>query len=155
MHTAAQAVCFHTNVSRYLARLVKRTLIILAIATAVVTVLVCSVDTIPPRALTATRMQVLKRRVLQYARAHGHLPKSLAALPAMEGYDNSIRDGWKRDIIFEVSTSSVVTFRCLGRDGAVGGAGDDGDIIRSFPARDAQGRWSGEPVDWSEDTFRK
>jgi Type II secretion system (T2SS), protein G len=133
-----------------------RTLIILAVVTAVVAVLAFSlVDVIPPRSLTAARMQVLKRRVLHYAQAHGELPKSLAVLPAMEGYDNSTRDAWKRDIIFEVSTSGVVTFRSFGRDGVVGGAGDNADIIRSFPARDTHGRWNDERVEWSEDTFRK
>jgi len=144
------------HVSRHQVRLVKRPIIILAIATAVVAVLVFSfVDRIPPRSLTATRMHVLKRRVLQFAQAHGEFPKSLVALPVMEGYDSSIRDGWKRDIIFEASTSGIVTFRSLGRDGAVGGSGDDADIIRSFPARDAQGKWSDEMIEWSEDTFRK
>jgi hypothetical protein len=115
----------------------------------------CFVDRIPPRPLTATRMQVLKRRVLQYAQVHGELPKSLATLPPMDGYDNSIRDGWKRDIIFEVSASGVVSFRSLGRDGMIGGSGEDVDIVRSFPSRDSSGKWNDEMVDWSEDTAKK
>lgn len=73
----------------------------------------------------------------------------------MEGYDNDIRDGWNRELVFEVSTSGVVTFRSLGRDGAAGGSGEDADIVRSIPARDSQGRWSDELVEWSEDSFRK
>ena len=134
----------------------KRALIILLIVAAVVATLAFSLaEVIPSRSLTATRMQVIKRRVLQYARAHGKLPESLAALPAIEGYDSSIRDGWKRGILFEVSKSSVITLRSLGRDGKVGGTGDDADIIRSFPARDAQGQWSDEMVEWSEDTLQK
>jgi hypothetical protein len=72
----------------------------------------------------------------------------------MEGYDSSIRDGWRRSILFEVS-SNVITFRSFGRDGADGGGGDDADIVRSFPARDAHGKWSDEMVEWSRDTFRK
>ena len=137
-------------------RLVKRPIIILGIMTALVAVLAFSfVDRIPPRALTATRMHGLKRRVLQFAHERGELPKSLVALPVMEGYDSSIRDGWKRDIIFEASTSGVVTFRSLGRDGALGGSGDDADIIRSFPAHDARGKWNDEMIEWSQDSFRK
>ena len=134
----------------------KRVLILFgAVAAVIVSAAVFVVDSnIPPRALTASRMQVLKRRVLQYARAHGELPRSLVDLPAIEGYDGGIRDGWRRTILFEVS-SNVVTFRSLGRDGAPGGSGDDTDIVRSFPARDAQGRWSDEVITWSEDTFRK
>jgi len=105
--------------------------------------------------MTATRMQVLKRRVLQYAQSHGELPKSLATLPPMEGYDSSTLDGWKREIIFEVSKSGVVSFRSLGRDGVSGGSGEDADILRSFSTRDAGGKWSDEMVEWSEDTFKK
>ncbi len=134
----------------------KRTYIILALVAAVIAILVFSlVDVVPPRGLTATRMQMLKRRVIQYGQAHGELPTSLAGLPEIKGYDCDIRDGWKRDIIFEVSTSGVFTFRSLGRDGIVGGTGDDGDIVMSFPTRDAQGKWSDETVGWSEDTIRK
>ncbi len=105
--------------------------------------------------MTATRMQVLKRRVLRYAQSHSELPKSLAALPTMKGYDSSVQDGWKRDIVFEVSASDVVSFRSLGRDGAVGGSGEDADIVRSFPARDSQGKWSDEMMEWTEDTFEQ
>ena len=134
----------------------KRVLIILAIVATIVAVLAsCVVDRVPSRALTATRMQGLKRRVLQYAQSHGQLPSSLAALPLMEGYDSSVQDGWKRDIVFEVSASGMVSFRSLGRDAAVGFSGEDGDIVRSFPARNAQGKWSDETVEWSEDTFKR
>lgn len=122
---------------------------------ACILVALCFVDRIPPRAMTAMRMQVLKRRVLQYAQSHGELPKSLATLPPMEGYDSSVMDGWKREIIFEVSDSGVVSFRSLGRDGVSGGLGEDADIVRSFPAHDASGKWSDEMVEWSEDTFKK
>lgn len=134
----------------------KRLIIILAVVTVAVVVFAsCIVDRIPPRAMTATRMQVLKRRVLQYAQAHGQLPASLAALPVMEGYDSSVQDGWKRDIVFEASASGVVSFRSLGRDAAVGGSGEDADIVRSFPSRDALGKWSDEMVEWTEDTFKR
>jgi len=92
--------------------------------------------------------------MIHYAQLHGELPGSLSVLPKMEGYDSSTRDGWQRDIIFEVSSSGVVSFRSFGRDGAVGGSGEDADIVRAFSARDAQGKWSDEMVDWSEDTFK-
>jgi hypothetical protein len=135
---------------------VKRIIIILAVTTTTVCILAsCVVETIPPGALTATRMQALKRRVLQYARAHDRLTSSLAALPPMEGYDNSVKDGWKRDILFEISAAGVVSFSSLGRDGVVGGSGESADIVRSFPSRDAQGNWSDEVVEWSEDTFKR
>ena len=135
-------------------RIVVRLAPVAAVAAVVVVLAVNFVAPVPPRALTAKRMQVLKRRVLQYAHSHGELPKSLAAVPRMNGYDSSFLDGWNRGIVFEVSASSVVSFRSLGRDGVRGGSGEDADILRSFPARDAQGKWSNEMVEWSQDTFR-
>jgi hypothetical protein len=134
----------------------KRVIIILAIVVAVFAIVAVSiVDVIPPRNLTATRMQVLKRRVLQYVQAHGELPSSLAALQKMEGYDNNIQDGWKKEITYEVSTSGIVTFRSFGRDGVAGGSGEDADIVGSFPSHDKQGKWSDESVSWSEDPLQK
>lgn len=73
----------------------------------------------------------------------------------MEGYDSSIQDGWKRDIVFEVSASGVVSFHSLGRDAAPGGSGEDADIVRSFHVRNAQGKWSDEMVEWAEDSFKR
>ena len=98
-------------------------------------------------------MWVLKRRILQFAHSHGELPHTLTALPEMQGYDTSTRDEWGRDIVFEVSTSGIVTLRSLGRDGVVGGSGNDADMIGSFPSRDADGRWNDEMVQWSHNPF--
>ena len=106
------------------------------------------VDRIPPQAATSTRMNVLKRLVLQYAQSHGQLPAALDAV------SDRIQDAWKRDIHFEVS-GGVIVFRSLGRDGTVGGGGEDADIVRSFPSHDTQGRWSNEFVDWTEETRRR
>jgi hypothetical protein len=115
----------------------------------------CIVDVIPPKDYTISNMMHLKRRVMLYAQAHNELPKSIRALPPMEGYDNSILDGWKREIIFEVSKEGVVTFRSLGRVGVVGGVGEDSEIVRSFAARDKQGKWNDEFIHWEgrEDTL--
>jgi hypothetical protein len=136
---------------------VKRSRIILGIAvgSGAVLLAISLVDVIPPRSLTASRMHGLRRRVLIYCQAHGELPPSLASLPAMEGYNSSIRDGWNRAITFQITTNGLVTFISLGRDGRTGGADVDADIIRSFPVRDSQGNWSDQMVDWSTDSFRK
>jgi hypothetical protein len=134
----------------------KKLIIILSLVAAPIAVLALTlVDTIPPRSLTATRMMVIKRRVMQYAHAHSELPHSMTGLPVMQGYDNSIRDGWGRDITLEVSSSGIVTLRSLGRDGVVGGSGEDADMIASFPAHDSQGGWSDEMIQWSHDPFSR
>jgi hypothetical protein len=108
---------------------------------------------IPPRGVTWSRMWLTKRRILQYALSHNQLPRSLSDLPIMPGYDNSVDDEWGRPITYEVSPSGVVTLTSLGRDGKVGGSGEDADMIATFPSHDAQGRWSDESVAWSHDPF--
>jgi hypothetical protein len=104
---------------------------------------------IPPRALTGTRMWVVKRRILQYAHSHNQLPQALSDLPEMGGFDNSVSDAWGRIFRYELLPSGDVRLTSLGRDGKVGGSGNDADMIATFPSHDAQGRWSGEMIDWS------
>lgn len=134
----------------------KRLIIILSLATAVAVVSVLFLaEPIPPRSRTVTNMWVLKRRVLRFAHAHNELPESLTVLPVMDSYNNIVKDGWRRDIIFEVSTSGIVTFRSFGRDGVTGGSGEDADIVRSFPSRGPHGEWSDEMVQWSRDSFTR
>jgi hypothetical protein len=134
----------------------KRLIIILGLVIAVVAVFAFMlVDTIPRRSITASHMMVIKRCILQHAHSHGELPHSLTGLPEMQGRDNCIRDGWGRNIILEVSSSGIVTLRSLGRDGVVGGSGEDADMIGTFPSRDEQGRWSDEMVEWSHDPFSR
>ncbi len=81
------------------------------------------------------------------------MPSALAILPAREGHDNELHDAWRQDISYEVSASGVITLRSLGRDGVLGGVGDDADMIGRFQARDAQGKWSDGRVEWSEDPY--
>ena len=105
-------------------------------------------DRIPPKSLTQTRMHVIKRRILQYARAHNQLPPDLASLPPMSGFDTSIVDGWKRSLTYQTNSAGIVTLASLGRDGVQGGSGDDADIVRSVNAYDGLGKWSEESIDW-------
>jgi hypothetical protein len=132
----------------------KRLIMIFGLATVVLAVLaLVLVDTIPPRSLTVTHMTILKRRVLQFAHSRGELPHSLTDLPELRGFHDRVRDGWGRDIEFDVSSSGVVSFRSLGRDGIVGGSGEDADMLASFPSHDERGKWSDETVQWSHNPF--
>ncbi len=108
---------------------------------------------IPPRSLTATRMWVVKRRILRYAHSHNQLPRSLSDLPIMQGFVNDIRDEWGRVIAYAVSPSGLVTLTSLGRDGKSGGTGKDADMVATFPSHDGQGKWSDELVDWNHGPF--
>ncbi len=108
---------------------------------------------VPSRAITGTRMWVVKRRILQYAHSHNQLPSTLSVLPVMDGYDNGVRDEWGRIFIYEVSPSGDVRLTSFGRDGKVGGSGKDADMIAVFPSHDAHGSWSDEIIDWSHNPY--
>jgi hypothetical protein len=95
---------------------------------------------LPPGALTATRIVVTRRRMLQYAQSHNQLPHLLSELPILPGYDNDVIDEWGGVIAYEVSPSGLVTLTSLGRDGKIGGSGRDQDMATTFPSHDEQGR---------------
>ena len=107
------------------------------------------------RDLTCTRMFVTKARILEYARTNGKLPPSLSVLPPRPGKDDSIADAWGREIMYEADSSGTVTLKSLGRDGIMGGSGEDVDIICAFDARDAQGHWSNPLGDWSYNSLKR
>jgi len=113
------------------------------------------VDRIPQRSLTTTRMHGVKRRVLQYAQSHNQLPASLSVLPEMSGYDNSVQDSWNRNFIYEVDSTGNVTLKSYGKDGVVGGDGENADMIGVFASRDASGKWNDELVPWIVAPFKK
>ncbi len=115
--------------------------------------LLMSTCRIPPRSLTATRMHVMKRRVIRFAQAHGHLPAAVDELPVLRGYDDSVRDGWWRRITMSVEGSRV-TLTSLGRDNLPGGEGEDADMVGVFDARRADGGWQDELVEWAQDPVK-
>jgi hypothetical protein len=130
-------------------------LFLLASASLVALVLFGCVHRIPQRSLTTTRMHVVKRRVLQYAQSHNQLPANLSVLPEMSGYDNSVQDSWNRNFIYEVDSTGNVTLKSYGKDGVVGGDGENADMIGVFASRDASGKWNDELVPWTVAPFTK
>ncbi len=111
------------------------------------------VDTVPPHSMTHGSMHMCKRRVLRYAYEHGKLPSALSETEPIEGFLASTKDGWGVVLDYSVDTNDVVTFKSLGKDRAVGGVGDNADMIGVFHARQPDGSWSSEFVDWTQDPF--
>jgi hypothetical protein len=105
---------------------------------------------IPAGDLTVTRMHAMKRRVIRFAKAHGHLPATVDELPEIQGFDDSVYDGWWRKITMTVDGSRV-TFTSLGRDNRPGGTGENADVIGTFDARREDGSWQDEFVEWVRD----
>ena len=103
-----------------------------------------------PRASTGTTMWVMKRRVIRFAEAHGHLPASVDELPEIPGKRNSLRDAWGRRIKMSINGTQV-TFTSLGRDNQPGGEGDDADMIGIFETSRREGGWEEELVRWLQD----
>jgi hypothetical protein len=100
-----------------------------------------------PRAWTGGTMWCMKRRVIRFAEAHGHLPASMDELPEIPGFDNSLRDAWGRRIAMSINGTQV-TFTSLGRDNQPGGEGDDADMIGIFETSRREGGWEDEFVRW-------
>lgn len=110
------------------------------------------VDWIPPQALTHTHMHTMKRRILRYASAHEALPISLDQLPRIEGKSNDVTDGWGRPILWR-SKGDEVTLVSYGRDGVLGGTGEDEDMMGVFSTKASDGRWSDELCEWLVDPY--
>lgn len=133
---------------------VRKSIWLAVIATlAVVGIAMLFVDTVPPHSMTHASMHMCKRRVLRYAREHGRLPSALSETEPIEGFHSSIKDGWGVVLSYAVGTNDVVTFTSLGKDRVLGGTGDNADMIGSFNAREPDGTWSDEFVDWIQDPF--
>ena len=118
----------------------------------VVIAFVLFADVIPPRSNTYGAMHMMKRRILQYAATHDTLPESLNQLPTIEGYYNSITDGWGRPILWHIEGEQV-TLTSFGRDGRPGGFGEDADMVGVFRVKTSDGRWSEELCPWQIDPF--
>jgi hypothetical protein len=95
------------------------------------------VDRASPYQLTQTTMTVLQyQRFPAFLEANHSFPKSLGELPERKGYDNSIQDGWGRDIEYTKTPNGTVILRSLGKDGKIGGLGENADIIVTFKGED-------------------
>ncbi|MCD4737474.1 MAG: type II secretion system protein GspG [Bacteroidales bacterium] len=95
------------------------------------------VDKISPYDLTITRINGVTFRIKNYVTDNGHLPDNLYILPKRERYDNSIKDGWDKEIIYNVTKNGVVTLKSFGKDKKPGGEGDNSDIIMSFNVKNS------------------
>ena len=100
----------------------------------------CSlVTTIGPHDMSLTAITETHVRMHLYLLEHRECPESLSQLPKRDGYMNRTTDGWDRPLIYSVDDGGVITLSSLGRDGVVGGTGDDRDITRRFRTRNEDG----------------
>jgi hypothetical protein len=85
----------------------------------------------PPSAMTEGAMTETMFRMEIYLQQKKQLPGTLAVLPLRQGHMNSTTDGWGRPLIYTPNDDGY-SLKSLGKDGVVGGVGDDADIMRSY-----------------------
>jgi hypothetical protein len=87
----------------------------------------------------------LSFRIHNYLKLHGKLPENLHVLPLDRGYTNSIKDGWGREIGYDITKNNEVVLTSLGKDGKAGGTGENMDIVVQYdPNKDG---WEFEVAD--------
>lgn len=90
---------------------------------------------VPPKSYTKGTMQMLVWRIHKYYETTGELPLNLSKIPERKGYDNSLKDGWGKSILYRINPDNSVTLVSYGKNKKVGGVGDNADIEISFNPR--------------------
>lgn len=106
------------------------------------------VEPIPPRSVTIGNMQVMKRRLIIFAAFHNKLPATVDELPPLAGFVSDNVDGWGRKIIMIID-GDLVKLISRGRDGLIGGNGEDQDVQGEFLIKKSNGEWSDEMCSWT------
>ena len=77
-------------------------------------------------------MFVTADRIGYYFSGHKCLPSNLGALPPCAGDAGQATDVWGHPIQYVVDGNDSFTLVSLGRNGVVGGSGDDADIVERY-----------------------
>ena len=115
-----------------MARGIKNHVLVAAGLAALIVMVLAFVDWIPPVALTRGRIHMLEIRIREYHAVHNRLPSTIVDLQIMEkNRDSELKDEWGRPIRYTVKGDTVALVS-LGRDGQLGGTGEDSDIQLAF-----------------------
>jgi hypothetical protein len=108
----------------------------LVMANAVLCVSCCS-HVITDQEMTAGAIGETSYRIGMYVNSNGKPPPDLSVLPARPGYVNRTTDGWNRPLVYRVDADAF-SLTSLGRDGVVGGSGEDADVVRKYRVLDGR-----------------
>jgi len=86
----------------------------------------------PKLSMTETDIAETSCRIGILFGQQGHLPPDLSTLPVRKGYANRATDAWDRPLMYSVNSADGFTLSSFGRDGVVGGQGEDADVVRRF-----------------------
>lgn len=95
---------------------------------------------ITPVEMTHTAIGETFYRIHLFMQKEGKIPRSFDVLPRREGYSNRTTDGWGQELAYMISENGILTLKSLGRDGKIGGSGEDADITRSYRTVDDDGK---------------
>jgi hypothetical protein len=93
------------------------------------------VDIISPLDDTRSTLEYTYIRVQKFWNENGKVPMSANELPEEPHHDCSMADGWGRDLFWQSDGVSIVRIWSLGKDGKLGGAGDDVDLEIVFEGK--------------------
>src|SRR5208283_4939170 len=86
-------------------------------------------------------------RIDIYAKTNKAVPLSLDLLPKREGYSNQTTDAWGRPLMYRVTQDGIITLTSFGKDGKLGGNGEDADISVSYFTKRPDGSlWVGSDM---------
>src|SRR5207248_57877 len=69
------------------------------------------IDIMPKTSQTRGTIWVVKRRILLYAHEKNRLPSSLADIPKLPSFDNSIMDAWGWPLHYQINDNGTVTLK--------------------------------------------
>jgi Type II secretion system (T2SS), protein G len=96
------------------------------------------IDVIPAQNLTQTRLVVTFGRIQTFWNQHGKVPRHATELADEKDRDCSTMDGWGREFIWVSDGKTRVKVLSLGRDGKLGGTGEDADLEVEFVGKQKQ-----------------
>ena len=103
---------------------------------------------IPRSAITPTAIGETHSRIHIFAATHGRLPAGLDELKERNGYVNRTDDLWGRKLIYEIDAQGIITLGSYGRDGTIGGSGEDADILHRYRSLDESGQFIADDNLW-------
>lgn len=104
--------------------------------------------TISPLQKTLTSLSATTLRIYMYLCERRQFPTSIEELPKRKGYANCIEDGWGRKLIYTIEKDQIFSLSSLGKDGVVGGTGDNKDITRKYRVKRIDGSWTIDDKFW-------
>jgi hypothetical protein len=123
------------DAARPVLRLVFHTTLTAALTVGLLVVVAGEVCVSSGSMMTHLQINAAAQRMLAFAALHdGRMPATLDELSAALPVPDRLTDAWGRPLLV-LTTPDAVALVSLGRDGALGGDGEDGDLLQVVSGR--------------------